>query len=273
MTREGEKLTPGTKKVTKYTNRDGIAVVWDTPGFGIDGEETDKQKVEVMARECEGKVDLILYCIRMDCGRWPKNSDFVTFRIMTEAFGSEIWRYCQFVLTFANRVVGFSQEEEDDPDQFFSQKELEFEENVRKALKDHGHLSDEEIEEIHVVAVGDPRPHRRNKSWKLPTTDDWFVELWLAVSQRIQQSALSTLLQLNRHRIDSNEDSVNPSEETHLRNVPYHAVYLSEHTEVPDISLDSSSEVPTPLPSLADPAGEQATLNSFISYSLRATEA
>ena len=66
---EGSTLDAGTKKVAKHTNSDGIAVVWDTPGFGMDDAESDKQKVEQMASECAGQVDLMLYCIRMTHAR------------------------------------------------------------------------------------------------------------------------------------------------------------------------------------------------------------
>ena len=259
---EGSSLKGVTKKVAKHTNSDGISVVWDTPaGFGMDDVEKDKQKVEQMASECAGKVDLMLYCIRMDHDRWPKNSDVVTIRMMTETFGPKIWQYCQFVLTFANRVVVNSQEEDvEDPGQYFSDKVWVFEEQVRKALKEHGHLSEEDIQEIHVVPVGDPRPRRKNKSWKLPTIEDWFVDLWLAVSQRIQQSALPTLLQLNRHRLDLDEDSLNPAPaeeaETHSRPLTYHAVHIDEHTELPDRSLDCSESIPMTSPA-ADPVEEQ----------------
>ena len=195
-------------------------------------------------------------------GRWPKNSDVITIRMMTEAFGPKIWRYCQFVLTFANQVVGHCQEEDvKDPDQLFTQKVWEFEEQVRLALEKHAHLSEEDIQEIRVVAVGDPRPRRKKKSWKLPTTEDWFVDLWLAVSERIQQSALPTLLQLNRHRLDLDEDSLNPAPaegaETHSRTLTYHAVHIDEHTKLPDKSLDCREPIPTPSPAVADPVEEQ----------------
>ena len=258
---EGSSLKGVTKKVAKHTNSDGITVVWDTPGFGMDDAEKDKQKVEQMASECAGQVDLMLYCIRMDHDRWPKNSDIVTIRMMTETFGPKIWQCCQFVLTFANRVVVNSQEEDvEDPDQYFSDKVWVFEEQVRKALKEHAYLSEEEIQEIRVVPVGDPRPRRKNKSWKLPSTEDWFVDLWLAVSQRIQQSALPTLLQLNRHRLDLDEDSLNPAPaeeaETHLRPLTYHAVHIDEDTELPDRSLDCSESIPMTSPA-ADPVEEQ----------------
>ena len=260
---EGNSLEPGTTEIAKYTGSDGIALVWDTPGFGMDTEAKEQIIVEAMAKDC-GEVDLILYCISMVSQRWPKNSDITTITMLTKAFGPKIWRYCQFVLTFANRVVVCSQEEDvEDPDQYFSEKVWEFEQQVRKALKEHGHLSEEDIQEIRVVAVGDPRPCRKNKSWRLPTTEDWFVDLWLAVSERIQQSALSTLIQLNKHRFDLHvdEDSINPPEpdaETHLRSLPCHAVHMhmDEHTKTPDMSMDCTE---TPILSLTNQVTVQAT--------------
>ena len=258
---EGNSLKPGTTEITKYTSSDGIALVWDTPGFGMDAEAKEQINVEALAKDC-GEVDLILYCISMVSPRWPKNSDITTITMLTKAFGSNIWRYCQFVLTFANRVVVSSQEEDvEDTDQYFSEKVWEFEQQVRKVLKDFGNLSEEDIQEIRVVAVGDPRPRRKNKSWRLPNTEDWFVDLWLAVSERIKQSALSTLIQLNKHRLDLHvdEDSINPPEpdaETHLRGLPCHAVHMDEHTKTPDMSMDCTE---TPILSLTNQVTVQAT--------------
>ena len=257
---EGNSLKPGTTKITKYTGSDGIALVWDTPGFGMDAEAKEQKNVEAMAKDC-GEVDLILYCISMVSPRWPKNSDITTITMLTKAFGPEVWQYCQFVLTFGNKVRPDSCDENTDPDGFFSQKVIEFEDEVRKTLKEHARLSEEDIEEIRVVAVGDPRPRRKNKSWRLPTTEDWFVDLWLAVSKKIQQSALSTLIQLNKHRLDLHvdEDSLNPPEldaETHLRSLPCHAVHMDELTKIPDISMDCTE---TPMPSLTDQVTVQAT--------------
>lgn len=151
----------------------------------------------------------------------------------------------------------FSREEDiDDPDQYFSERVWNFEERIRNVLKEHADLSEEEIQEVNVVAVGDPRPRRKNKSWNLPTCEDWFVDLWIAVSRKIQQSALSTLIQFNKHRIDlhNDENSLNPPDvETHLRNVPCHAVCIDEDIKIPDMSIDCTE---TPMPSLP---GVQAT--------------
>ena len=239
------KLRAATTKVKGYSSSDGTAIVWDTPGFGMADEVEEKRHVEEMATECAGEVDLMLYCISMESRRWPRHSDTTTIRMLTKTFGAEIWQYCLFVLTFANTVTPGSSEEDEHPDECFFKRVKEFEDNVKKALKDkdNASLSDENIQKIEVVAVGDPRPRKKNKSWRLPSTDDWFVDLWLAVTRKIQQSALPTLLKLNRDRIDLDENSANPTEEQLI--VPFRAPRRFQNkgnTEVSDQSLDSGSE-------------------------------
>ena len=261
---EGGSLDPETQIVEKYSYMEnGIVVtLWDTPGFGVDSDEKEDETLRAMVTEFSDHdpVDLMLYCIRLDGTRWPKKSDIATIEKMTKFFGPNIWQCCQFVLTFANQVMGLcppGQEREE----FFSQRVWQYEEQVRKTLKKHAHLTEEDVKQIRVVPVGDPHQHQ-NKSWELPGIDDWFLNFWLECTCKIRQSALPTLIKLNKHRItDIPEDVNSPNPpEPYQHQVPssYAADIPAADTsvepqykglEAPDQYQPASNE-PSPMPSL-----------------------
>ena len=260
---EGRSLDPETQKVEKYSyTENGIAVtLWDTPGFGVDSDEKEEETLQEMVIQFSGKdpVDLMLYCIRLDETRWPRKTDTATIEKMTKFFGPSIWQCCQFVLTFANQVIWLCPSDEE-LEQFFSQRVWQFEEKVRKTLIKHAHLTEKDVEQVHVVPVGDPH-QRQNKSWELPGIDDWFLNFWLECTCRIRQSALPTLIKLNRHRItDMPEDVSSPSPpELYQHHVPSYAAELSasdpssepQHIglEAPDL-CEPTSNKPSPMPFL-----------------------
>ena len=237
VAKEGCSLNPETEEVANYCyEENGITVsLWDTPGFGVESDEKEEITLQAMLNQCD-PVDLMLYCVRMDQMRWPKKSDIATIRKMTRVFGKRIWQYCQFVLTFANQVPSLCPSGRD-PEQYFTEKVWEFEEKVRDTLKKHAELSDEYIEQICVVPVGDP--HKSDaKSWNLPDREDWFLEFWMQCTLRIRQTALPTLLQLNRHRLTGMQEDVNSTQpsETHMRPLP--EVYVPEEVGEPHMGLE-----------------------------------
>ena len=254
--------TPIVEKYSYFEN--GIAVtLLDTPGFGVD-KLSDEETLQEMVKQFSGEdsVDLMLYCIRMDGTRWPKTTDKKTIDKMTKFFGPEIWQCCQFVLTFANQVMGLCPPGEE-REGFFTYKIWQYEEKVRKTLIEYAHLTEEDVTQIHVVPVGDPHQHQ-NKSWELPGIDDWFLNFWLECTCSIRQSALPALIKLNRHRItEMPEDISSPNPPAlYQHHVPSYAAELPEPAagtssepqyaglEAPDQCEPASNEPSSPMPSL-----------------------
>ena len=237
LAKEGYDLDPETQEITKYEFvQNGVAVVlWDTPGFGMESDEREEEALRAMASELAGKdpIDLMLYCIRMDEARWPKNTDITTIRKITEFFGPNIWQCCQFVLTFANQVMGLRCPPGQEPEQFFSSKVVSFENKVRETLIKHAQLTEEAVEQVRVVPVGDPH-QSHDRSWELPSIEDWFVNFWLECSCRIRQSALPTLINLNKHR------TTDPAQDESSLNPPDPSTQLYEHS-LPSSALDLDS--------------------------------
>ena len=266
---EGDDLDSMTQKVEKFSYvENGINVtLWDTPGFGMESDEKEEQILRDMDRECN-PVDLMLYCIRLDQARWPKKNDIVTIRKVTRVFGPRVWQHCQFVLTFANQIAGLCPAGKDVV-QYFSERVWRFEEKIRKTLKEHAKLSEEEIEQIRAVPVGDPHQSGTKTGWDLPDREDWFLDFWFECTYRMNQSALPTLLRLNKHRVTEDldimnppDDSINPPERLYVRPVP--DVVVSEEANGPHTALESpcvtideipSSAEASPMPSITGDSG------------------
>ena len=264
---EGSSLDPETQSVEKYSYIENeIAVtLWDTPGFGVDSDEKEEETLQEMVKQFSGKypVDLVLYCIRMDAARWPKTTDKKTIDKMTKFFGPKIWQCCQFVLTFANQVMGLCPPGEE-REGFFTYKIWQYEEKVRKTLIEYAHMTEEDVKQIRVVPVGDPHQHQNKSCRKLPGIDDWFLNFWLECTCSIRQSALPALIKLNRHRItEMPEDISSPNPPAlYQHHVPSYAAELPEPApgtsskpqyaglEAPDQCEPTSNEPSSPMPSL-----------------------
>ena len=210
--REGGSLKSVTKKAASFDlSRNGVdCTVWDTPGFGYESEEVEERFLNELGRECNANVDLILYCISMDSKRWPLQSDMNTFRKITDKFGTDVWRHCVFVLTFANKEVAKCPSGAD-VKQYFCAKISEFEDQIKQSLAD-GALSvcDQEsmLRELEIRAVPVGNPHGGN--WELPDREDWFVAFWKECFDKIDPQAQAPLLRINEHRLVLDVNSLNP---------------------------------------------------------------
>ena len=226
VAKEGNSLDPGTQMVEKYLyEENGVAVaLWDTPGFGVDSDEKEEETLQAMARECAGQVDLVLYCIRMDSTRWPRKTDITTIQKMTQVFGPKIWQCCQFVLTFANQVIGLCPSGQD-RGEFFNEKMYSFEDSVRKTLMKHANLAEEDVQKVRLVPVGNP--HKSVELWEFPSIEDWFINFWLECTCSMRQNAAPKLMQLNKHRMTDVPEDVNSLNPPAIFQHPIPAQYAS----------------------------------------------
>ena len=153
---EGDSFVPGMLKIQQYhLNQNGVKIgIWDAPGFGVESPEEDEKVVEQLRSSDCHPIDMALFCIRMDAMRIPNRVHIDTIKKLTdEVFGRKFWRYCLFVLTFANNVEQFCPPGEE-MELYFSQQCIDIEDQLRKALKKHVGLEDKELERVRVVPVG-----------------------------------------------------------------------------------------------------------------------
>ena len=205
VAKEGDSFVPGTLKIQQYhLNQNGVKIgIWDTPGFGVESPEEDEKVVEQLRSSDCHPIDLALFCIRMDAMRIPTRVHIDTMKKLTEVFGRKFWRYCLFVLTFANNVEQFCPQGEEMV-YYFSQRCIEIEDQLREALKKHVGLEGKELERVRAVPVGSYKKGLyRSNPWALPDREDWFVMFWLECTDHMCKSAVSALLQANYHRLEA----------------------------------------------------------------------
>ena len=167
----------------------------------------DEKMVEELKQSGCRKVDLALFCIRMDQTRFPTRVHYDTIMKLDQVFGREFWKYCLFVLTFANNIQQFCPVGKEMTD-FFSDRCFTMEEKIRKALEEFVKLKRAEIDRVHAVPVGSYKKGLfRENPWALPDREDWFIMFWLECTEHMQSSALSALLRANYHRLEAMEAS------------------------------------------------------------------
>ena len=197
---ERKSLDQETTEVVQYqVTIQGIQFnVWDSPGI----EANAKNELQNMQKIAESvpKIDLLLYCIRMDDTRLRKQ-DILTINHFTHAFGEEVWNNAVFALTFANMVL--PARNQNDP----SQKKRHFEERLQKwtkelheALKNAG-VSEMTVETIPVAPAG----YYREPS--LPDgRENWLSAFWFICIQTMKDRAQPALLTVNSIRFKQLND-------------------------------------------------------------------
>ncbi len=101
VAKEGDTLDPETSEVKSFTKKiRGIDVtVWDSPGLQ-DGTENEDKYLKDIRKNCNGKIDLLLYCISMSATR--SRSDIESMNKLTKTLGPEIWENAVVIITGAN---------------------------------------------------------------------------------------------------------------------------------------------------------------------------
>ena len=129
---------------------------YDSPGLQ-DGQGSDRAYIKDMKDTCK-VVSLLLYCVRMD--DQVREHDYKTMKIVTSAFGKDIWKNVMFVLTQANNVKPVSRSQ-GSPTDYFNR--------IFNAMKQtiQGYVKKEFGVTVPVVASGSPI------DFSLPVCDDW----------------------------------------------------------------------------------------------------
>ena len=93
-----------TVKVCKKRKGSVEVHVIDTPGLGasIDGI-TPKAVIEELSEKTNKNADFLFYCVSLHPSAKPDSTDVKIVKLLTKAYGDEIWKRAFVVLTFANQ--------------------------------------------------------------------------------------------------------------------------------------------------------------------------
>ena len=99
----GDAASPTTEHVQYYEimKRDVPIRVIDTPGLG-DIKDNKKKISKALSKITDKMADILFYCVSLhSCSRIDA-TDVTIIKILTAAFGKDIWRHTILLLTFAN---------------------------------------------------------------------------------------------------------------------------------------------------------------------------
>ena len=197
---EGNSLDQETTEVVQYqvTNQGIQFNIWDSPGIVANAEDELQNMVKIA--ESVPKIDLLLYCIRMDDTRLRKQ-DILTISHFTHAFGEEVWNNAVFALTFANSVL--PARNQNDP----LQKKRHFEERLQKWTKElHEALKNAGVSEMTVDTIPvAPAGYYHEPS--LPDgRENWLSAFWFICVRTMKDRAQPALLTVNSIRFKQLND-------------------------------------------------------------------
>ena len=179
-----------TSVVSKYerTTERGIKVcIFDSPGFD-DISLSDEEIVEMMETETESKLDLMLYCIPLS-GSSPRvqGTDTDALKILTQVFGTEVWKRAIIVLSFANKLA----ETKPSANEYLAVIE-NIKVDLNKALRKNN-LSDKIIKKLPIVTAGHTNPILKYEEDKSPQA--WDDRLFLEALEQVEPALTPALLQ------------------------------------------------------------------------------
>ena len=203
---EGNKLDPGTRKVTKYGCKvDDIEVnVWDTPGLQ-DSTRNEAGYIQDIKSSCK-EVDLFIYCIRMSETRFVRNNpDIISMRMLTETLGKGIWNNALIILTFANDVVDMGEERHnlkgEALEKFFYQRVKDWKTRIHTALKEEVGIPADTVQDVDVVPAG-----YHSTPQLMPDSECWLGRLWLEALLACNTRAQPALIKVNEHRLKTQSE-------------------------------------------------------------------
>ena len=104
--REGDDGMSVTDSVSSYrAEKNGVMIeLWDTPGFEDIQYHSSAKILKEMSVKTEGKLDLLIFCIKYVVGGRVDNGHKRIIREITQAFTSRIWQNAVFVMTMVNTM-------------------------------------------------------------------------------------------------------------------------------------------------------------------------
>ncbi|XP_078378851.1 uncharacterized protein LOC144661993 [Oculina patagonica] len=193
LAEEGHEKDPCTHEVTPYCAEvEGIGVqVFDSPGL-LDGTGNEELYLADIKEKIKGELDLVIFCLKMNDRRFNL-ADKKTIKLLTEAFGKELWNNAVIALTFANEV-----EDQDggDREAYFLKELQKWRKVINSFFRDELKMDSKLLQSLHLVPTGNYR-----QLSGLPNSENWLSSFWSACYEVAKSSAAFNLYRINRGRI------------------------------------------------------------------------
>ena len=208
----GKKGKATTLVVSKHekTTKSGIKVCFfDTPGLD-DPELDDDEIVARMEKETGKELDIVFYCLSLGGPARVQGGDVKAMKLLTQAFGSSIWKKTVIVLTFANYLERDMVNKEE-----YNKVIKNITDTLQSALKKKARVQDDIVKDISIVTAGykDPVLKYEEDNYKGGWEDHLFVEAlrkvvgmtmkkfkWLIRASLIMKLISATIVKLGRFK-------------------------------------------------------------------------
>uniref|UniRef100_A0A1X7VRL5 AIG1-type G domain-containing protein n=1 Tax=Amphimedon queenslandica TaxID=400682 RepID=A0A1X7VRL5_AMPQE len=131
--------------------------------------------------------DLILICIKIT--NRLSDSEIKLLKALGKALDKEAWKRTVIVLTFANLLLQDSKIKYLASEEAKCQAMKDLMEDYKRSITKHleGHMDKETAHSIPFCLAGESHPHDPTIKGvrKLPTTEDWLVDLWETCANRV----------------------------------------------------------------------------------------
>ena len=159
-------------KYEAVTKRGVKVCCFDTPGL-YDSVLDDDETIAKMERETEKKLDIVFFCLSLDGQARVQGGDVHVMKLLTQVFGSRVWKKTVIILTFANYLEGTSTKKE------YNKVIKNITENVQNALKKKALVRDSIVNDVPIVTAGYKDPvlkYEAENKYKGHWEDRLFIE-------------------------------------------------------------------------------------------------
>ena len=167
--------------------------IYDTRGLSDPDCRSDKIITETK-KVCTEEVDIVLICYSI-IDRMGDESGVRTLHVLAKSFDENIWKKCILVLTKANLCKHTLKCEGDELVKSMEEIKHSYTNTIYKYLQEYG------VEEN--IALSIPVCVAGDKNIKIPTADNWILELFHAFSEKCSARARGSIMNLQEMRIMS----------------------------------------------------------------------
>ena len=157
-----------------------------------------------MSAKCGKGCDLVVYCIKMTETRFTSD-EIKAIKILTQAFGEDIWRNAVFVLTYANQVLQSAPKK--DPQGHLQKRFDLFNKTIPTKLNECG-IKKEIVDSIPIIPVGHINMDDKSGGGPalLPLTNDWLSNFWFTLMAQMKETGQAGMIIANVRRFKKEED-------------------------------------------------------------------
>ena len=171
------------------TTKSGIKVCFfDTPGLD-DPELDDDEIVARMEKETGKRLDIVFYCLSLAGPARVQGGDVKAMKLLTQAFGSRIWKKTVIVLTFANRIEKDMVSKEQ-----YNEVIKNITETIRNVLTKKALVKEDIVKAVPIVTAGYKHPVLKYEEDKYK--GGWEDHLFVEALRQVNPSMLPALFEV-----------------------------------------------------------------------------